>query len=123
MRMDIVNWFNENYKGAQIRRHILKYIVRALTHEVIHDKIHKKLGNGIKSEIEINMIKDDLFFGCNFSCRGTYPLVYNLPAYYPIYIFTEFVNTVFDIIDGIVRFSFFKIIYCSKYFIKALFKM
>lgn len=123
MKMDIVNWFKENYKGVQIRRHILKYIVRALTHEVIHYKIYKKLGNGIRIEFLINMIKEDLIFGCKFSCRSSYPLIYNLPAYYPIFIFIEFIHTIFDIIDGIVNFNFFKIISRSKDFTKALFDL
>lgn len=123
MKMNIVNWFKENYKGVQIRRRILKYIIRSLTHEVIHYKIYEKLGKGIKIEFIINISKDDLFLGCAFYCHGQYPLVYNLPAYYPIYIFIEFVHTIFDIIDGMVRFNFFKIIFCLKYFIKELFEL
>lgn len=123
MKMDVVNWFKENYKGVQIRRRILKYIVSSLTHEEIHYKIYKKLGKGIKVEFITSMIKDDLVFRCVFSCHGTYPLIYNVPIYYPIYIFIEFTHVIFDIIDGIVRFSFFKIISRSKYFIKVLFEL
>ncbi len=121
--MDLVNWFKENYKGVQIRRRILNYIVRSLTHEVIHYKIYNKLGKGMKIEVIINIIKDDLFLRCDFACAVSYPLMYNLAAYYPIYIFIEFIHAIFDIIDGIVSFRFFKIIYSTKYFIKALFTL
>jgi len=123
MKLDIVNWFKENYKGVQIRRRVLKYIVRTLIHEVIHSKIYKKLGKRIKIELIINLTKDDFSLGCDFTCHGSYPSIYNLPTYYPIYIFIEFVHAIFDIIDGLVRFQFFKIIFCSKYFINALFKL
>lgn len=121
--MDVVNWFKENYKGKQIRRRDLKWVVRGLRHEAVHYKIYKKFDKEMELFFELNMIEVDPTLRYIFACHCSYPSVYELPAYYPIYIFIEFIHTIFDIIDGIIKFEFINVISSSKYFIRKIFDL
>jgi len=120
LKLDIVNWFKENRRGKQIKRCVLKSVVHGLRHEAVHYKIYKKFYKETEIYFELNMVKDDLVLRCDFSCSGTYPF-YETPVSYPIYIFIEFVHTIFDIIEVIIRYPLRNIIYYLKDFIKILF--
>lgn len=120
--MDIVNWFKENHKGEQVRRRDLKSVVHGLRHEAIHYKIYKKFYKETEIYFELNMIKGESTTKLRFICHCTYPF-YETPVSYPIYIFIEFVHTIFDIIEVIIRYPFHTIVLYLKDFIKTLFEL
>ena len=108
IKMDINYWLKENFPGCIIPRKSLKDIVRMIKHEIIHYKISLKFIGDIRATIKITFFVANPGFGYNAKCLTRYPLIYNLPQYYPKYIFIEFVQYLFDIIWSIFSLGIFK---------------
>ena len=124
MKMNIGNWFKENFPKCIIKRSSLKNIVNMIRHEIIHYKIYKKFikNSGIDLEMVLSK-KSSLHFGYSAKCLGHYPLIYNLSQYYPKYLFVEFIQYLYDIIYSIFSLRIFNdFIPYTTYFIKTLFK-
>ena len=123
MKMDIVNWFKENFPKCIIGRKSLKDIVRMMKHEIIHYRISEKFIEDVSVKLEITLFTANPGFGYNSKCLTRYPLIYNGLQYYPKYIFIEFNQYLYDMIYNIFSLRGLKyLIRYTKGFIKTLFK-
>jgi len=121
MKLDICYWFKENFPDCDIKRKPLKDIVNMIKHEIIHMKICRKFIEIGDIALVLNLHKKS--YGAKILSH--YPLIYNLPQYYPKYILIEFIHYLYDMIYGI--FTFRKLKYLALYTIyfikKNLFKL
>ena len=107
MKEDIKHWWKINmfYK---INKKAVNKFKELVFHEIIHYKIVKKSAINIDLTLELGKAEEGIIgFYYNASCKYNYPYKFNLPKYYPKFIFIEFKGFLFDIICDLFKFAIF----------------
>ena len=94
-----------------------------VAHEIIHYKIGKKYVVNVNLSLELEKVEEEgiLSFYYNASLKYNYPYKFNLPKYYPIFVFIEFKHFLFDVICDTFKFTIFTtLIYRLSNFLKSL---
>jgi len=123
MKENIRSWWKTNIPDYNINKKSIKKFKQLIFHEIIHYKIAKKHGVNLYLSLELEKAekKDIIGFYYNASLKYNYPYKFNLPKYYPIFIFIEFKHFLFDFICDTFKLTIFTtIIYRLSKFLKCL---
>lgn len=121
MKKNIRNWWKTNMPNCEIDKKVVNKFKDIVFHEFIHYKIVKKSAENINIVLELEKAEEEGCFYYYAYCRYTFPHKFNLPKYYPIFVFIGFKHFLFDIICDIFRFDIFtNFKYRSSKFLKCL---
>ena len=108
MKEDIKDWWKMNMIDCKIDKKVVNLFKKLVFHEIIHYKIGKKYVENIDLSLELEKAEEGTSgFYYNASLKHTYPYKFNLPKYYPMFVFIEFKHFLFDIICDTFRLAIF----------------
>ena len=108
IKEDIKFWWKTNMLNCKINEKVINKLKELILHEFIHYKIVKTSARTIELVLSLGKSEDDI--GCFYYeayCKYTYPYKFNLPKYYPKFVFIEFKHFLFDFIYDIFKFAIF----------------
>ena len=122
MNENIKNLWKTNMINCIIDKKVVNKLKELVFHEIIHYKICKKSAININLKLELEKAEEGIIgFYYNASCIYTFPHKFNLPKYYPIFVFIGFKHFLFDIIYDIFRLDIFTNFKCRLLkFLKCL---
>jgi len=122
MKESIRDWWKTNMSNWKMDKRVVNKFKELVFHEIIHCKIVKTSAVNINVILELEKAEEGITgFYYNASCIYTYPYKFNLPKYYPRFIFIEFRHFLFDVICDIFKFDIFAIFTCRlPKFLKCL---
>ena len=94
---------------CKIDKEIANIFKKLVVHEIIHYKIVKKSATNIKITLTLEKAEEKGIIGFYYEgvCKYNFPYKFNLPKYYPKFIFIEFKHFLFDIICDTFRLAIF----------------
>ena len=111
MKEDIKLWWKTNMFDWKIDKKVVNKFKEIVFHEVIHCKIVKNSAKTINITLQLEKLEkaEDGIAGFYYaaSCVYTFPHKFNLPKYYPRFIFIQFRHFLFDVICDIFKFYIF----------------
>lgn len=107
IKEDIKHWWKTNMLNCQINKKVVSKFKELVFHEIIHCKIVKTSAVNIKLILELEKAEEEGCFYYDAFCQYTFPYKFNLPKYYPRFIFIAFRHFLFDIICDIFRLEIF----------------
>ena len=116
MKKDIIQWWKTNMPNLKIDKEIANIFKKLIAHEIIHCKIVKNSATNINLTLELEKAEDGITgFYYNASCVYTFPHKFNLPKYYPRFIFIQFKHFLFDVICDTFRLDLFTNFKCRLF--------
>ena len=109
LKENIRDWWKTNMSDWCIDKKIVNEFKRLVFHEAIHYKIVMKHAININFLLELEKAEEKGITGFyhDASLKYNYPYKFNLPKYYPKFIFIEFKHFVFDVICDTFRLEIF----------------
>ncbi len=123
MKEYIRRWWETNMPNCYIDKKVVNKFKELVFHEIIHYKIVMKHAIYMELTLELEKAEEKGIIGFYYDAylEHSYPHKFNLPKYYPIFIFVEFKNFLFDVICDTFKFIIFTtIIYRLSKFLKCL---
>ncbi|KKN34303.1 hypothetical protein LCGC14_0795000 [marine sediment metagenome] len=109
LKEDIRYWWKINMYNLKIDKKVVNLFKKIVFHEVIHYKIVKNSAKTIDIVLNLKKAEEENIIGFYYDayCKYTFPYKFNLPKYYPKFIFIEFKHFIFDIICDIFNVAIF----------------
>lgn len=108
MKEDIKRWWKTNISDWKMDKKIINKFKELIFHEIIHYKIVKNCAETVDLILQLEKAEEGItgfYYGA--ICKYTFPYEFNLPKYYPKFIFIHFKHFLFDVICDIFKFTIF----------------